>query len=539
MRLSSALNCPTEWSFQAAGHYDNPFGQVELDLLLVDPDGMELRVPAFWGGGNTWRVRFAGHKLGLYQWRTVCSEAGDSGLHGREGEIEVKPYEGNNPLLKHGPLRPAASGRYFEHLDGTPFFWLGDTWWMGLCRRLAWPSEFQMLAADRVGKGFSVIQIVAGLYPDMGAFDERGQNEAGFPWERDWGSINPAYWDMADLRIGWLVMSGLVPCIVGCWGYYLHWLGVHKMKQHWRHLVARYGAYPVVWCLAGEVLMPWYLENLPSAEDRRALEDRTREGWNEVAIYLRSIDPYGHPVTAHPSTAARDHLADEVLDFDMLQTGHGDRASLPNTVERVVRSYGLDPVKPVVNGEVCYEGIGEASRQEVQRLMFWVCLLSGAAGFTYGANGIWQLNRPGEPYGPSPHGMSWGDTPWQEACCLPGSGQLGMAKRLLERYRWWAFEPHPEWSEPHWSHDNYVLPYGGGIPGEVRVFFLPLFNRVDQIRGLEAGVTYRAFWFDPARGLEKDIGEVTADPYGTWRPPAPPVYQDWVLVLEGPGARVG
>jgi hypothetical protein len=40
-----------------------------------------------------------------------------------------------------------------------------------------------MLAEDRKRKGFNVVQIVAGLYPDMHPFDPRGANEAGFPWE--------------------------------------------------------------------------------------------------------------------------------------------------------------------------------------------------------------------------------------------------------------------------------------------------------------------------------------------------------------------
>jgi len=36
-------------------------------------------------------------------------------------------------------------------------------------------------------------------------------------------------------------------------------MGIEKMKKHWRYLIARYGAYPVVWCLAGEGIMPYYL----------------------------------------------------------------------------------------------------------------------------------------------------------------------------------------------------------------------------------------------------------------------------------------
>jgi hypothetical protein len=101
---------------------------------------------------------------------------------------------------------------------------------------MRWPEDIQMLAADRIKKGFTVVQIVAGLYPDMPEFDPRGANEAGYPWEKGYSRINPAYFDQADLRIQYLAEVGLVPCIVGCWGYFLPIMGLPKMKQHWRYL---------------------------------------------------------------------------------------------------------------------------------------------------------------------------------------------------------------------------------------------------------------------------------------------------------------
>lgn len=409
MRLHAYVNEPTEWSFTATWEPADPFNAVELDVVFETPSGERLAVPAFWSGGREWRVRFAAPEAGEYRWRTIERGAGDAGLGGVEGVLEASPYTGTNPLYRHGPIRVASSGRHLEHSDGAPFFWLADTWWMGLCKRLSWPGDFQWLVADRVAKGYTVIQIVAGLYPDMDAFDPRGANETGFPWEPGWRSIRPEYFDAADLRIQWLVRSGLMPCIVGCWGYYLPRLGIEKMKRHWRYLVARYGAYPVTWCIAGEVLMPYYLDPLPDRAAREAYAAEARAGWSEVAAYVRSIDPYARPLTAHPGDSARASIDDDVLDFDMLQTGHGDRTSVPNTVEQVVRSRARTPAKPVIDGEVCYEGIGEASRQEVQRMMFWVCMLSGACGHTYGANGVWQVNGKDVPYGPSPHGMAWGE----------------------------------------------------------------------------------------------------------------------------------
>ncbi len=56
-----------------------------------------------------------------------------------------------------------------------------------------------------------------------------------------------------------LVEEGLTPCIVGAWGFHLPWLGLEKMKQHQRYLYARWGALPIVWCIAGELNLPYYL----------------------------------------------------------------------------------------------------------------------------------------------------------------------------------------------------------------------------------------------------------------------------------------
>ncbi len=520
--------CATEWSFHSGKSYRDPFNEVDLDVLFEGPGGVQHRAPAFWSGGSVWRIRYAPPAPGRYTWRTICNDTANPDLHNVSGTLQAAAYEGNNPLYRHGSIRVAADQRHFEHADGTPFFWLGDTWWMGLSKRLHWPDEFQTLAADRLAKGFSVVQIIAGLYPDMPPFDPRGANEAGYPWEKDYARMNPAYFDEADLRIQYLVDRGLMPCIVGCWGYFLPLMGVPKVKQHWRYLIARWGAYPVVWCLAGEGTMPFYLSK--TRDQDSAVQKR---GWTELGRYVRSIDPWRHVVTIHPSQTARDSVEDAaVLDFDMLQTGHSDRASIPNTVNRVTQSLLRTSKMPVLVGEVCYEGIMEASREEVQRFMFWSSILSGAAGHTYGANGLWQVNRAEQPFGPSPHGHSWGDTPWDVAARLPGSRQLGLAKRLLERYQWWRLEPRPEIVEPHWSQQNYVQPYAAVIPGEAYLVFIPSARSTVKLKNLERPGPYRAFFFNPSDGAERVIGEAAPDASGDWQAPEVPIFRDWILVLK-------
>jgi hypothetical protein len=396
---------------------------------------------------------------GIHRFRTVCSDAGDPSLHDVKGEVTIEEYDGANPLYRRGPIRVAADRKHFEHADGTAFFWLGDTWWMGLTKRLQWPGEFETLTRDRVEKGFTVVQIVAGLYPDMPAFDERGANEAGYPWEKDYARINPAYFDEADKRLAHLADNGLAPCIVGAWGYHLPWLGVDKMKKHWRYVIARWGAYPTFWCVAGEGAMPYYM--LPAEEKPKAAELQ-KQGWTEIAKYIREIDAFDRPITIHPTDLSRNQVTESsVLDFEMLQTGHGDRASLANTISCLQRSRAATPTMPTINSEVCYEGILGTCAAEVVRLMTWTSLLRGTAGHTYGANGIWQLNRREKPYGKSPHGGDYGHTPWDEAMKLPGSRQSGLAKKLLERFEWWKFEPNAKWAK--WSNETEDLRWGDWI----------------------------------------------------------------------------
>ncbi len=521
-----AQNRVHELTFTSTNSAD-PTQAVELDLIVTDPNEHQCQVPAFWGGGAIWRARYASPVVGTYTYKTRCSDAADTGLHNQTGTFEVIAYEGDNPLYRHGKLRVSPNTKHLEHVDGIPFFWLGDTWWLGFTKRLHWPEEFDILTKDRVQKGFTLIQIIAGLYPDMPPFDERGANEAGFPWDPKFQAINPPYFDMVDRRVQHLVDNGLVPCIVGFWGYFIDVAGVPALKKHWRYLIARYGAYPVVWCIAGEAMMPYYLDRIVQKIWKKVEAPRRRAVWSEVTGYVRAIDGFHNPITIHPTRYGHEQLDNpELLDVNMLQTGHANPtneiATINNTVKYIAsaRKHNI----PVVVGEVCYEGILEANRQEIQRCLFWANLLSGGAGHTYGANGIWQLNRRDQSYGVSPHGASWGEMPWEEAYQLLGSKHVGVGKAILSQYPWWKLQPHPEW-----VHGD--LTFAAGIPRQLRIIYRFISGKI-SVRKLERGVTYSAKWIDPKNGTQYPIGQITRDKKGTWRTPNPHIFQDWILLLE-------
>jgi len=552
--LYGATNVPVEWELHAGQVHGDVFAQVEVDVIVERPDGQAWTVPAFWAGDDRFRVRFAGPVPGRYTLRSVCSDATDSGLHDQQAMAEIQPYTGTSPLYRHGRLRVAQSSRTFEHTDGTPFLWLGDTWWMGLTTRLDWPHGFRCLAADRVRKGFNAIQIVAGPLPDFDAtiatWNRQQTNEAGWPWmehpgrntaepptPEDFVSINPAFYDLADLRISCLVEMGLMPCMVGMWGYYLPFMGVANAKRHWRNLVARYGAYPVTWCICGETTMPNY-GTKPDVRETVAAEQK--RGWSDVAAYVDEIDPFANLLSTHPShlLSARQAVADEsVLDFSMLQTGHSAHVSYPASLRCMAESYATAPVMPFLNSEVNYEGIMGGNWHEVQRFLFWTNMLGGACGHTYGAQGMWAMSSRNEPFRGTT--FDWGEGFWQDVMHYPGSTHLGLGAEFLRRYPWQRFVPRIE-SLP----EGRLYAHAAGIPGEIALYYFPVAYTDRAFAGMSGQPIsihpdehFEAAWFNPRSGDVTPIGHVTPDAAGKWLPPLPS-REDWVLVLEATTGKV-
>lgn len=524
-------NVVVEITLEADRPHRQAFLDVTLDVLFSDPAGVQKTVPAFWAGGNQWKARYASPVVGTHRYRTQCNVTGDAGLHAVEGRLEITPYRGTNPFFRHGPPGVDKGGRHFAHADGTPFLWLGDTWWKNLCKRMTWEG-FQELAADRKARGFNVVQIVCGPYPDEGFLEPRLANEGGLPYESvRFENVNPGYFDYADRRLRHLVEAGIAPAIVGAWGRgdcnSMEAIGLAGLKRHWRYLVARYSALPVFWILAGEI------------------PEETKWGrgpWAELAMYVRSIDPYHRPLTCHTSHGRRGAPGDQpVIDFDMVGGSHDERVAVePKTLAILASAYAKEPPMPVLVGETCYEGHMQQGFGDVQRRLFWGSMLSGAAGHTYGAAGIWHASVEGDPgcasaaFGGT-RVYDW--TTWKEGMAYPGAIQLGIGRKLLERYPWSRFEPHPEWAADG---------IAAGIPGEVRFIYLPRRGIYDWrgtvVKNLEPGVTYQVFYFDPATGRRFDQGTVTHAGTHPTSPTGPTTYeyqapdlpspQDWILVLE-------
>lgn len=555
--LSTQQNRWVDIPLTASLNDEQPFNSTTVDAEITSPSGKTIIVPAFWRGDNRWCVRYSSAETGEHHFITQCANTNDTGLHQQSGTIKINKYEGDNALFKHGGITVADDKRHFAHQDGTPFCWLGDTWWMGLCNRIN-DADFEHLAKHRASQGFNVVQLVAGLYPDMPAFDARGISDSGFAWEQGFTQINPAFYEAADQRIHTLIAQGIVPCILGCWGYYLTWMGTEKMQQHWRNLIARWGALPVVWISSGEQTMPWYLT--PLAERNQTMNS-LKQDWSTVIQSMRDLNAFERLISAHPMMSARDSVNDtQLIDFEMQQTGHDQPTQ--HHADRALTGWHAQPTKPVISGESRYEALEikpTVTARDV-RQSFWAHVIHcGLSGHTYGANGIWQLNLPNQSFGDSPGGNNWGTLPWQEAMLLPGAEQLSIAKQFIETLPWstlYTFTlvhpPRPLAAFLNRLPDNRISRYlRKRFIGNHQVNTpVSAAKTLDQQLAVYYTVTdkefvlnikpfksqFSAFWFDPTSGKKHpiDTSMVVNQPTASFVPFGKNAAgdQDWVLVLS-------
>jgi hypothetical protein len=494
-------------------------------------------VPVFRDAAGRRCFRFAAPAAGVYRYQTADLDS----------KFSVRLYKGDNPLYARGPVRLSEDGRHFVYGDGSPFFYLADTWWYALTPRTDL-GTLDTLIADRLAKGFTAVQIVVGLPPE----------DAGTPAETLWradGGIDPHYFDVIDRKIDRIVDAGLVPCLFGGWGDHMDRYGLEPMKTLWAEIVARYASYPALFCLSGEVDMPAprrgavaALTALPKRIVRKlfpphvalriaehaggmgnlseAVDHRLKK-WAKVGRFIKAIDPFDRPLTAHTvsTVTACERFPDQKwLDFDGFQSGHvrfGDRqGAVAMVAAHLRRRDGL-----TINLEPWYEGIRGHFHAVDQRYALWMCLLSGARGHAYGAHGLWQMSTPGENF--QGH---WGPSDWQTAYRAPGGAQVGATVRwLCARFDWLTLEPCRGIIAPHFeSHRPYFPLAAATRDGRYLVYFPAGGKRRTYVTDLIP--TLRAAWIDPIT-LETEA-TFACKPGDALEVDA--TRRDWLLLLEPP-----
>ena len=356
--------------------------------------------------------------------------------------------------------------------------------------RASW-EDFKFLVKDRQKKGFTVIQTVVGVPPETDIFSTEASNSGGTPFTKDF-KINQKYFLEVDRKIKYLLGHNLTPCIFGAWGHHIDIIGKDLMMQWWKEIVKRYAKYEVIFCLTGEADIfpqPKLLQNnlfknkllsyipnniktfikskLISPKIYSSISDRLKK-WDEVARYIKKIDKYNRLLTVHvhqQKTASELFDNPDWLDIDSIQSGHS-KESLGFMISAILSK--KNKKQPIINLEPWYEGINGNFFDYYQRVAFWACILSGAAGHTYGAHGIWQMATHNDDYL-----KHWGTSNWKTAINYKGAVQIGLAKKYLEKLEFHKLKPTRQLITPSNNKQNLYLPIAAEVGGNEYFIYFP------------------------------------------------------------------
>lgn len=368
---------------------------------------------------------------------------------------------------------------------------LVDTWWYGLTRRLE-DDAFTNLAHLRHQQGFSAIQLVVGIPPEVGPENPNADGPDGPAWSLS-GQFNPNYLKLAQKRIAHLNDLGLTVIIFGAWGHQIHWLGRRLMADWWREIVHHFDDLDVIYCLTGEsnlwidqedMLLPdrstadlWQprqrrrmwsklphlarrayrrLRPWPSQHDPVSAAQR-KDDWSHVLEAVAQMTM--RPIIMHPIPGqTSDQLVNDpaLLAANTIQTGHSQQTR--NDLWQIpLREIERDPQRPFLNLEPWYEGINNDFYTSDQLYAYWVTMLAGAASYCYGAHGVWNV-------GDGQFLSHWGRQTFAEAVQLDTPRLLGLSHEQFLRF--------PQLSQTSFETDgNHLLSITRSGPEQAITFY--------------------------------------------------------------------
>ncbi|MBR3835949.1 MAG: DUF4038 domain-containing protein [Clostridia bacterium] len=553
--------------FESDKAYADPFNDVDAELHLFG-NGRLYKIPAFWDGKNTWKIRFVCPSAGVWYFRTVCTDAENTSLGGRTGKIICSEYSGEHDIYKHGFVTTKKGEKYFTYDDGTEFFYIGDTHWSLGDETV---DMVKAICEKRVSQGFTVYQ----SEPIGATFDfTNGITED----------------DMAGLAVydekfAIIAENGLVhanaqfffsyyiePLVSNHGGFIGDTLSdpakayLEKVCRYW---VARYGAYPVIWTLGQEVDNDFY----------RSETNHPEWGlWNNpyklVAEYIAKHDAYDHPLSAHQentgATAAYgngDGATDECKVYlkDVPSScfrdvkAHNFYAAQwhPTKTGQIDFNIGKDywynsQGKPAINyeGQYCYLW----TKNFGSRMQGWVAYLNGMYGYGWGGHDTWSYLNIYDEENDSSDGV---DTitseekinaTWQDALEYESSYQVGYMREFFEKTEWYNLIPRFDNKAYFVPANNVYYSYASNENNtEIVVYFYSFTDssvaqkantilyggiKTGTIGSLVPKEKYTYQWFDPISGEYSEEYEFTSTAFGTYYLGDKPQATDMAVVIR-------
>ncbi|HVY50661.1 MAG TPA: DUF5060 domain-containing protein [Devosia sp.] len=359
----------------------NPYLDVTLEAIFTQ-SGRSIRVPGFYDGSGTYRIRFMPDAEGDWRYRTRSSAPA---LDDRSGAFTCTTAA---PGV-HGPVR-VRNQFHFAYADGTPYFPFGTTCY-------AWthqPLTLQEETLATLGRArFNKIRMA--VFPKDYPFNTNEPLhwvfEPGADGKADFDRPNAVAFRHFETQVGRLRDMGIEADIIifhpyDRWGYSN--MSAEQDYRYVAYLAARLGAYRNVW---------WSLAN----EYDFLLDTKPMAQWDRYFEILEENDPAGHLKSIHNGevTMNFDH-SKPFVSHVCIQ--NWDVKKTPDWREQ----YG----KPIVNDEPEYEGNiwpawGNITAEELTHRFWTTVMRGGYAGhgetFSHPEDIIWWAK------GGRLHGEAW------------------------------------------------------------------------------------------------------------------------------------
>lgn len=513
-----------EQPFESSVNYENPIQQAALNVIFVSPLGETNRVPGFWDGGKTWRVRFSPNMPGKWNWATLCSDTQNKGLHLQSGTFLCTAPVAKGRFDQHGPVRVSRDHAALEHDDGTPFFWLADTAWNGAL--LSSPDDWNYYLQTRARQQFSAVQWVSTQWRASTKGDAQG--EPAFTGKEKI-VVNPAFFRRLDAKAEAANKAGLLNVPVLLWA-----IGGRSAEHNpgaflpedqaillARYMVARWQASGVVWILGGD-------GHYFGSEGAR---------WRRIGQAVFG-DIAHAPVVMHPQ--GRHWVLNEFNNEKWIgligyQSGHGDSDDALSWLTRgpVVQDWSkcnhpLINLEPPYEGHLAYESKAPLSADLVRRTLYWSLLNAPTAGVSYGGHGVWGWDDGTKP--PADHPGTGTPLPWQKALLMPGAEQMPHLAKFFTSLEFNQLRPMPEAvvNNPGNQAPRKYIAVARSEKKDLTVVYVPE-DRTVEILLTALPPSPEVKWFNPRTGENSAAVAVITDTTAQF---PTPTEGDWILWMQ-------
>lgn len=413
--------------------------------------------------------------------------------------VTAEPTTSNEPSSDMYPLKVSENGRYFIDQNGDPFYPVVDTGWMVFSYINEEDAEFYL--EQRRQHGVNTILCYGAPFL-LGTPNADG--EVAF-FDDNLSEPNDKYWDYVERLIGIMAEKGMQVMMGPCEMYqYREKYSVEDATALGRYMGERFkDAKNLMWFTGGDV---------HPSQEQIIYSDALAKGILEFDT--------NHLISFHPAggNASSDYFNDyDWLDYDMVQVFTADS---PKSHTKMWDAYSVNPTRPVILIEPCYEDNGDNTPYQVRRAISWGAT-SGGFGAAYGSKNIYKYIPPD----------------WKDYLDRPAFKQFANIAAMIQSREWFKLEPDTSGKLIKAGQGRYSTVQYSSVSiasdGSFAIAYLPTAREIlIDLSIFDGEKTIK--WFDATNNTFEEVGKYPSNEKVKLltRPANSAGQSDWFLIIE-------